>query len=129
MARKPHPQGFQVKTTACASTNIVLEYDLVEGPDIDGEKEFSPYWGKSTGTTLRLTQPFAGTGRTIIGDSWFASVNTAVALYKMGLYFVGNVKTGHFGFPLRWLKDCCTQRGDTQFARKQWPLVMTRHAD
>ena len=85
-------------------------------------------WGKSTGCTLRLTQIYHGTSRTIVGDSWFASVNTALAMKKHGLYFVGNVKNGHFGFPLKFLKESCVQRGDQKFLYKDWPLMPSRNA-
>jgi hypothetical protein len=44
--------------------------------------------------------------RVIFGDSWFASVETLTALReKLGLHFVGVIKTAHKGYPLemcRW---------------------------
>ena len=126
MARKPHPQGFQIKTLACSESKIIVAVDLVEGAEKDASKSYNQEWGKSTGCTLRLTEPYHGTGRTVVGDSWFGSVNTAVALLKHGLYFVGNVKNGHYGYPKAWVKSLCTERGDTVFAKKNWPLVHTR---
>ena len=128
MARKPHPQGFQIKTLACSESKIVVAIDLVEGAEQDAGKSYNQEWGKSTGCTLRLTEPYHGTGRTVVADSWFGSVNTAVALLKHGLYFVGNVKNGHYGYPKAWVKSLCTERGDKVFAKKTWPLVNTRCA-
>ena len=54
-------------------------------------------------------------GRVVLGDSWFASFQTAKAMRdELSLYFVGNIKTAHKDFPLeqmRWdLSD--TARGD-----------------
>ena len=44
--------------------------------------------------------------RVVFGDSWFASLETLTALReKLGLHFVGVIKTAHKGFPLemcRW---------------------------
>ncbi len=44
--------------------------------------------------------------RVIFGDSWFASLETLTALReKLGLHFVGVIKTAHKGYPLemcRW---------------------------
>jgi hypothetical protein len=44
--------------------------------------------------------------RVIFGDSWFASVETLTALReKLGLHFVGVIKTAYKGYPLemcRW---------------------------
>ena len=61
-------------------------------------------------------------------DSWFGSVNTAVALLKHGSYFIGNVNNSRFGYPKAWVKSLCTERGDKVFAKKTWPLVNTRCA-
>ena len=101
---------------------------MVEGAEQDSGKSYNQEWGKSTGCTLRLTEPYHGTGRTVVADSWFGSVNTAVALLKHGLYFIGNVKNGHFGYPKDWVKSQCTERGDTVFVKKDWPLVNTQKA-
>jgi hypothetical protein len=44
--------------------------------------------------------------RVVFGDSWFASLQTLQALReKLGVHFVGVIKTGHKGYPLemcRW---------------------------
>lgn len=44
-----------------------------------------------TATTLRLTDPWHGTGLIVVGDSWFALVKTAVELKKRVL-FIRNCK-------------------------------------
>ena len=53
--------------------------------------------------------------RVLVGDSWFAGHETAKALKeKLGIRFVGNVKTAHMGYPieqLRWDLSS-TSRGD-----------------
>ena len=60
---------------------------------------------------LRLTKRWAGSGRVVIGDAWFGSYRTAVALLQQGLFFVGNVKNAHKRFPKKELKALVTTRG------------------
>jgi hypothetical protein len=43
--------------------------------------------------------------RVVVGDSWFASRNTACALKeKFGVEFTGCVKTAHAGFPIEAMR-------------------------
>ncbi len=50
--------------------------------------------GGTTATPLRLVEAagLQGTGRVVIGDSWFASIKVAVELHKLGLYFIGAIR-------------------------------------
>lgn len=64
-------------------------------------------WGKSTACTMRVTEPYHGTFRTVVGDSWFGSINTALGLRKLDLYFIGNVKTGHYACPKKYIASKC----------------------
>ena len=45
------------------------------------------------------------------------------------LYFVGNVKTGRWGFPLDHMKQTCATRGDTCFLKREWPVMPARQAE
>ena len=65
----------------------------------------------------------------VIADSYFGSVNTALTLKWHSLYCVANVKTGHYAFPSKFLKEHCTKRGDACFLKKTWPLVPARQAE
>ena len=38
----------------------------------------------------------------IVGDSWFASVKSAVRVSKGGRHFIGNVKTATMMYPKKW---------------------------
>ena len=40
----------------------------------------------------------------VIEDSYFGSCNTAVAMRLHELYYIGNVKIGHWGFSKSYLK-------------------------
>lgn len=110
--RKPTPLGFMLKTIVDTATGILLNADIVEGAEEDEPKEFNKEWGKSTGCTLRLSKPWHGESRLIIGDSWFGSYKSATALLKHGCFFVGNVKTAHKHFPKLRLKELVKKRGD-----------------
>jgi hypothetical protein len=46
-----------------------------------------------------MLEPFKGTQRVLIGDSWFGSVKASILLLSVGMYSVLNVKTGHKLFP------------------------------
>lgn len=121
--RKPHSLGFMIKTICDASTRILLNIDIVEGAELDANKKYNSLWGKSTGCTLRLAEPWFGTWRTLVGDSWFASVNTALACVSNGLHFVGNVKTGHKHYPKATMKEKVTARDQSYFMKKDFELI------
>ena len=90
----------------------------MEGTEKNSSKSYNQEWGKSTGCTLHLTEPYHGTRRTVVADSWFGSVNMAVALLKHGLHFICNVKNGHYRYRKAWVKSQCTEHSDTVFANK-----------
>jgi transposase len=46
-----------------------------------------------------------GSNRTLVADSWFASMATAESLHEQGLCFIGMVKQGHSLFPKKWLQQ------------------------
>jgi hypothetical protein len=50
--------------------------------------------GARVACTLRLAEAagLVGKNRVIIGDAWFGSVKTALALKEKALYFIGRVK-------------------------------------
>jgi hypothetical protein len=56
-----------------------------------------------TKDVLALVFPWARSGRVVVADSHFASVQTARELYKIGLRFIGCVKTATKGFPMKHL--------------------------
>ena len=98
--RKPTEYGLELKALACGLTHIMLNIDLAEGKDRDARKEYRDEVGASVATTLLLCKPYKGSGRCVIGDSWFGSCNTSEWLWdELGLHSILAVKTGHRGFP------------------------------
>jgi hypothetical protein len=65
---------------------------------------------------LSLVFPWARSGRVVVADIHFASVQAAHELYKIGLRFIGCLKTATRGFPIRHLGSvqlagCSSQHG------------------
>lgn len=71
-------------------------------------------FGAGTAWCLRLTKPWHGSGRTVIGDSAFASVQTAVQLKRRGLSFIGVVKTATSRFPDKVIREWAQGKQGTQ---------------
>ncbi|POM70815.1 hypothetical protein PHPALM_12696 [Phytophthora palmivora] len=85
--RKPEGVGAELKSIADGDTGVLLGLEIMEA------------------VVLHLSQPYAGSGCTIVADSAFASVKTLVQLnLLLGLYFIGMVKTATKEYPLEYLK-------------------------
>ena len=55
----------------------------------------------------------SGTGRIVVGDSWFGSLKTCLELWKTnGLYCIMLVKTAHKNFPRKLLREKNLARGE-----------------
>ena len=52
---------------------------------------------------LYLIDPWVYSGRTVVGDSYFASVGAAAALSELRMGFIGVVKTATKNFPMAYL--------------------------
>ena len=105
LPRKPTPFGIMLKTACCAASKVMLAAEVVEGKVVDATKKWFAETGATTSCTLRLVEPYKGTGRVVIGDSWFGSCKTAEWLLDvMGLYSILSVKIGHKGFPKSQIK-------------------------
>lgn len=71
----------------------MLRIEICEGKEEHTKHKWHAEYGHTTATTLRLTEPWHGSGRVVFGDSWFAGVKTAEAMLLHGLHFMGDVKT------------------------------------
>ena len=117
--RKPEPLGVESKTVADVESGILLYIELQEGKHRMQAMEYTETYQATTACTLRCCKNWFKSNAAVIGDSWFASVQTAVALAANGLHFIGNVKTATKGFPKKWLtqklKD--SDRGTSIYAK------------
>jgi hypothetical protein len=68
------------------------------------DKEFVGDYGANPAKALRFVKPWFGSGRCVILDSNFASLNCFKGMAEHGMFNIGNVKTTHTGFPNNWLK-------------------------
>lgn len=100
--RKPE-NGCEIKNSACGRSGIMLRLKIVKSPTDDGESNNNEELSHGAAVTRRLVYPWSGTNRIVCGDSYFASVHTAQVLHKMGLRFIGVVKTANRRFPMKYL--------------------------
>lgn len=110
--RKPTPLGILLKTLSCGYTGIILAAEVVEGKEVDKLKAWFEEFGHTTSTTLRVTQPYHGTGRYLVADAWFGQLKCAYALRKLGLFSIMNVKNNHKRFPKKIILDKLATRDD-----------------
>eukprot|EP00966_Prymnesium_polylepis_P282143 6519500-Prymnesium_polylepis.1 len=100
VGRKPTDKGAEVHTVCDGQSGIMVGGEVFEGAVAMENAKYCDRYQKSTALTLRLCEPFFASGRIVVADSWFGSVQTALALYEHGLYSILNVKTAHKGFPI-----------------------------
>ena len=77
LPRKPTPYGIMMKTLCDGDSKIMLAAEVPESKEVMAKKEYRSITGASCATSLRLTKYWAGSGRTVVADSWFGSCNTA----------------------------------------------------
>lgn len=70
-----------------------------------------------TAVCLRLTKPWWHTGRALVGDSYFGSLRTALALHERGVFTVMNVKRNSARYPKAKLLAAMRTRGDTSYRK------------
>eukprot|EP00961_Rhodomonas_salina_P270950 3661199-Rhodomonas_salina.1 len=65
-----------------------------------------------------MVEEYKGKGRVLLGDSAFSSTCTAAELAKVGVYYIGPVKTATKNFPKARLQSVpMSKRGDTYTLR------------
>ena len=103
--RKPEPLGAEMKNIGCALSGMLLFMEIVRGrAEVVKPKYYGGAGTAACAQTMRLAEKWFGTGRVVAGDSWFASVLTAVEMLKNGLHFIGDIKTGTKGCPMDEIK-------------------------
>ena len=109
--------GIEIQTSACAKSGILLQLKIVKSKSESKKENFVRHVPKeeNSGTTAvkQLTQPWHRSNRVTVADSAFASVATALEMKRLGLGFVGCVKTASKGFPKEVLQQIqLSGRGD-----------------
>jgi hypothetical protein len=117
--RKPVPLGIELKNVADTATGIMIHIEIQRGKEPMKRQQYSLSHGATTACTLRMAESCKKCGQEdknrdgsetpsdiVLGDSWFASVNTAEQLaLKCNSRFVGVVKTAHGRYPKLFLEQ------------------------
>ena len=113
--RKPEPLGTELKTVASTGSNGPMLYaEIQEGKEGMKTKPFFRPHGATCACVLRLGKATKNHGQNpdplirnlFYGDSWFASLKTAVQVTEeLDAEFVGPVKTSHKQFPKTYLEN------------------------
>ena len=111
--RKPRPIGNELKTVCDGKSMIVLHMELHQAKEDMVNHEYVAEFGATTSCCLRITDSYKGSGRTVIGDSWFGSVKSCIQLFNInGLHSIFIVKTAHKQYPRFILRDTDISRGE-----------------
>ena len=107
--RKPEPVGSEFKCIADTVSGVMMALELQEGKLPMSKKEYHTELGATAACTKRMVKlaGLNGSSRVVIGDSWFASRKTCLALLASGVHFIGNVKTAHAFFPKAVITQDC----------------------
>ena len=123
IARKPQGVGCELKSIADPFSGIIMHLEIQEGKYAMRAKEKSAELGAGAACTWRMTKHWHGSGRTVIGDSWFGSFKCAKALKQVGLYSIFQIKTAHREYPMNFLKNWATEQEnivDDEGIRQPW---------
>jgi hypothetical protein len=124
MDRKPE-NGCEIQNSCCAESGVMIRMRVRKTQACDSV-EHDPDKEKGTSILRELVLPWSRTSRVVCADSFFASVEAARELFKIGLRFIGVIKTSHRLFPLAHL-------GTVQFngdsVRGQWKGLIHKKTD
>lgn len=99
--RKPD-NGAEIQNACCADSGVMLRLRIVKSKRAEANSSpgLDHSVGHGTAVLKELVAPWARTGRVVAADSYFASVEAARELFKIGLRFVGVVKTATKQYPM-----------------------------
>ena len=110
--RKPE-QGCEIQNASCAESGIMIQLKLVKTKDEEERDNVDDGINHGTKVLTDLVKPWANSNRIVCADSYFASKQTIDCLRKMGLRFIGVVKTATKGYPMGYLSKIeLHKRGD-----------------
>jgi Transposase IS4 len=105
--RKPE-FGCEIQTACCGTYGIMMSLRVVKHEDLEGPKDLK----HGLKVMICLFQHWSPRGRVVCADLYFASVQAAVELYKIGWRFIGVVKTAYSLYPKTYLEKIkMPQRG------------------
>ena len=104
--RKPE-SGCELQNSACGSSGVMLRLLVVKNEEDSNLHTIENNIGMAHGTAILkyLTLPWANSQRGVCADSYFASVSSAEEMLRIGLRFIGVVKTATKKFPMTYLSS------------------------
>jgi hypothetical protein len=120
--RKPE-NGCEIQNACCGVSGVMIQLKLVKNVQ-EEEGHHDNAIDENAGlihgciVVKELVKPWFYTRRVICGDSYFASKSTALELLRLGLGFIGVVKTATRGYPVEYLHGVVAQE------RGQWKGVV-----
>jgi hypothetical protein len=110
--RKPIPLGTEIKCVCEGTFGIAMFLEIQTGKITMARKKWCRQYKATTACTVRLLDKMGvkerlgdNKKRCVYGDSWFASVETALALrQELGMEFTGPIKTAHKYFPIEAMR-------------------------
>ena len=102
--------GAGLRTACCGKLGVMLRLKIVKTAkahrqEHDNTNAEDSNVNKSTQVMKELVLPWAKTDCVVVGDSYFASIQATRELYKIGLRFIGVVKTATRDFPYKHLSE------------------------
>jgi hypothetical protein len=107
----------------------VVRLELHGSKEQQARRKFGDSFRPAQAATLRLVEPWFGSGRTVIGDAWFGSVSTIAYLRAYGLFGISMVKMGHSLFPRKQLLYDLANQGPGPLAGAPPPPRGKPHLD
>lgn len=104
--RKPE-SGCEIHSMGCGKSGIMMGLRLVKREETDGSEELN----HGVRVMKKLLEGWSPRNRVVCADSYFASVQAAIEMWKDGWRFIGVVKTAHKGYPKDFL-------GSVQLAKR-----------
>ena len=98
--------GCEIQNSCCGRSTIMMRLKLVKTAEEDSTHtvvDTETGILHRTRLLLFLINPWMYTGRTVVGDSYFASVGAAKQLENVGMGFIGVVKTATRRLPMTYL--------------------------
>ena len=104
--RKPD-KGCEIQNSACGESGVMLRLKLVKNVGADVQIRLEENEGLIHGCLVlkELVKPWYNSQHIVCADSYFASVSTAEEMGRLGLQFIGVVKTASKRFPVTYLSQ------------------------
>ena len=119
--RKPRlGKGRELRTLCDGASGIMIRFDPMEGTKprfnaVETRKRWYQELGATVAVVLRWCEPWFGSGRVLIADSWFGSLKACKELRDRSIFSVMNVKTRNREYPTEYLHAMNDEKAQGEF--------------